>query len=78
MEYLTGDDDVKVDEHSDNTVTFKDYDHAQHGISEVIKGDGEKFIVVFWAKDGSDIDNSKLLKQLKDFNKDNDVNTISL
>lgn len=76
-DYLTPDDDFKIDKNSDNTVTFTDYDNAEHGVSEIIDCDGEQFIVVFWAKDSSNIDNKDLISQLNDFNKDNDVKAIA-
>ncbi len=75
-DYLTPDDDLKVDKNSDNTVNFTDYDHAQHGVAEVINVDGESFVVVFWAKDTSDVNNSDLMSKLNEFNKDNDVKVI--
>ena len=76
-EYIVGDDDMKVDVGSDNIAKFTDYDHATHGVSEVVKVDGKEYIVVAWAKDSSKIDNKDLLSQLKDFNKDNSVKAIA-
>lgn len=76
-DYLTPDDDFKFENNSDKTVNFTDYDHAQHGVSEVIKSDGEQFIVVFWAKDTSDVKTSDLISQLNEFNKNNEVEAIS-
>jgi hypothetical protein len=75
-DYLTPDDDFKIDKNSDNTVTFTDYDHAEHGVAEVVSVDGGEFIIVFWAKDGSNVDNSDLISQLNEFNKNNDVKPI--
>ena len=77
QDYLTVDDDMKIDKNSDNTVTFTDIDHAEHGVAEVIDCDGEQFIVVFFAKDTSDVKNSDLTSLLKDFNKDNDVDAVA-
>lgn len=76
-DYLTPDDDMKVDKNSDNTVKFTDYDHAQHGVGEVIDCDGTEFVVVFWAKDTSDVNDSDLVSQLNEFNKDNNVKAIA-
>ena len=76
-DYLTPDDDFKVDKNSDNTVNFTDYDHAQQGVAEVVDVDGEGFIVVFWAKDTSNVNTADLMSQLNDFNKDNDVEAIA-
>lgn len=72
-DYLFSDDDMKVDKNQDNTVNFTDYDHAQHGVGEMIKVDGEDFVVVCWAKDSSNIGNADLLSHLNEFNKDNNV-----
>lgn len=72
-DYLTPDDDLKIDQNSDNTVNFTDYDGAQHGVAEIIEVNGDSFVVVFWAKDTSNVDNSQLISQLNQFNKDNNV-----
>lgn len=76
-EYIVADDDMKIDVNSDNSVNFTDYDHATYGVSEVVKADGEEYIVVIWAKNSANIDNSKLISQLNDFNKDNNVKAIA-
>lgn len=76
-EYITPDDDLKLAKNSDNTANFTDYDHATHGVSEVIKADGEQFIVVSWAKDSSNIDMAKLMSAIQDFNKNNKVEAIA-
>ena len=76
-EYITPDDDLKLDINSDNTANFTDYDHSTHGVSEVVKNGNEEYIIVAWAKDSSNIDNTKLLSTLTDFNKNNNVKAIS-
>ena len=76
-EYIVTDDDMKIDVGSDNIATFTDYNHATHGVSEVIKVDGEEYIVAVWAKDSSNIDNKDLMSQLKDFNKDNSAKAVA-
>ena len=76
-EYIVADDDMKIDVNSENIANFTDYDHATHGVSEVVKKDGEEFIVAIWAKDSSSIDNSDLISQLNDFNKENNVSAIA-
>jgi hypothetical protein len=76
-EYITADDDLKLDINSDNTANFTDYDHATHGISEVIESGGEQYIVCVWAKDSSNMDNAKLISTLNDFNKNNDVKAVA-
>ncbi len=75
--YITADDDMKIDRNSDNTVNFTDCDHAEHGAAEVITVDGDEYIVVFWAKDTSDVSDSDLIFQLSEFNEDNDVKAVS-
>ena len=67
------DDDAQITKNSDNTATFKDFDDAEHGVTEVVQTGGEKYTVVFWAKDSSNINNADLMSKLTDFNKDNGV-----
>lgn len=76
-EYILPDDDLKLDVGSDHIAKFTDYDHATHGASEVINVNGEKYIVVAWAKDSSNMDSSKLVSVLNDFNKNNNVEAIA-
>ena len=76
-EYITSDDDLKIDMNPDNTANFTDHEHSTHGISEVIESGGEQYIVSVWAKDSSSTDNAKLLSTLNDFNKNNDVKAVS-
>ncbi|MBQ6512470.1 hypothetical protein [Methanobrevibacter sp.] len=76
-DYLTSDDDFKIDKNSDNTANFTDYDHAEHGVVEVVSIDGEDFVVVFWAKDTSNTNNSDLISLLNEFNKDNNVKAVA-
>lgn len=75
-DYLTPDDDMKIDKNPDNTFNFKDYDHVEHGVGEVIEYDGDSYTIVFWAKDSSHIINNDLISQLNKFNKDNAVKVI--
>ena len=76
-DYLTPDDDFKIDKNADNTANFTDIDHAQHGVVEVVNVDGEDFVIVFWAKDTSNVTNSDLISQLNEFDKDNNVKAIA-
>ncbi len=76
-DYLTPDDDMKVDKNADNTANFTDSDHAQHGVVEMVNIDGEDFVIVFWAKDSSNISNSDLISQLNEFNKENHLEAIA-
>ena len=77
FEYLTADDDMQITKNSDNTVIFKDFDHANHGVSEVIEVNGERFIVVFWTKNTSNVNDADLSSQLNQFNQDNNVSPIA-
>lgn len=76
-EYIVVDDDMKINKNTDNTANFTDLDHRTHGISEVVKLNGQDYVVVFWAKDSSNIDNAKLMSTLNDFNKDNNVSPVA-
>ena len=76
-EYTYGDDDMALNKSADNIASFKDYDHATHGVSEVVSQGGEQFVVVFWAKDTSSMDNAKLSSMLSDFNKNNNVSPVA-
>ena len=75
-EYITVDDDLKLDKNSDNIANFTDFEHGTHGLSEVFSQGGEEYIAVFWAKDSSNIDNKELNSLLNEFNKKNDVKAI--
>ena len=68
---------MKINENSDNTVNFTDIDHGEQGIAELIDCDGQQFIVVFWAKDTSDVKDSDLSSMLNEFNKENNVDAIA-
>lgn len=68
---------MKIEKNPDNTVNFTDYNHATKGISEIINANGEQFILVSWAKDSANIDMSKLMSTLNDFNKNNNVNAVA-
>ena len=76
-DYIVSGDDIKLDVGSDHIANFTDYDHAVHGVSEVVNVTGDQYIVVAWAKDSSNIDSAKLLSTLKDFNKNNKVEAIA-
>lgn len=76
-EYTVPDDDMKIDKNSDNTANFTDMDHATKGVCEIVKHNGEEYIVVCWAKDNSNLDFAKLISRLNGFNKDNNVNAIA-
>ncbi len=69
--------DSQVTKNQDNTASFTDYDDAEHGIIEVVQIGGEKYTVVFWAKDSSNTNNTNLMSKLNDFNKDNGVSPVA-
>ena len=76
-EYIVADEDLSIDVGSNHIANFTDYEHATHGVSEVVDVNGDQYIVVAWAKDSSNMDSAKLLSALKDFNKDNNVKAIA-
>jgi hypothetical protein len=76
-EYLTGDDDMKLTKNSDDIANFTDYDHSEVGVSEVVKKGGDEYVVVFFAKDSSNVSAADLMAKLTDFNKDNDVSAVA-
>ena len=76
-EYIVADEDLSIDVGSNHIANFTDYEHATHGVSEVVDVNGDQYIVVAWAKDSSNMDFAKLLSTLKDFNKDNNVKAIA-
>jgi hypothetical protein len=77
-EYITPDDDMKITKNHDNTISFTDYEHGEHGVAELIKDGSGEYIVVFFAKDTSDMKDSDLMSQLKEFNKENNVEATAL
>ena len=76
-EYLHSDEDYQVNKKSDNTASFKDYDNNEHGIVELIKKEGQEYIIVFWTKNNNNITNKDLKTQLKQFNKNNNATPIA-
>ena len=77
-DYLIDDEgNITVAKNPDKTVNFTDKDYAEHGIAELVICDGEQFVVVFWAKDISGINDSDLISELNQFNSDNNVKAIA-
>lgn len=76
-EYIHVDDDMKIVKNTDNTANFTDSEHATHGVVEVVDSNGQQYIVVIFAKDGSSTQNSDLISQLAQFNKDNQVKAVA-
>ena len=70
-------DDMKLTKNADNTASFTDYDDAEQGVVEVVQVGGQKYTVVFWAKDASNINTADLMAKLTDFNKDNGVSPVA-
>lgn len=75
-EYLVVDDDMQINKSADNTANFTDYDHAEHGVVEVVEMGGEQYVVVFFAKDSNNT-NADLMAKLTAFNKDNGVTPVA-
>ena len=77
-DYIVVDNDMKIAKNPDNTLNFTDLDHRTHGVSEVVKYNGEEFVIVLWAKDSTNLDTAKLLHTLQDFNKENNVTPVAI
>lgn len=77
QEYLFGDDDMKLVKNSDNMANFTDYDHSEVGVSEVVQSGGDQYVVVFFAKDSSNVTVADLMTKLTAFNKDNNVTPVA-
>ena len=76
-EYLHSDDDYQLKKEKDNTASFKDYDNNEHGIVELVKKDGQEYIIVFWTKNNNNLTNKELKAQLNQFNKNNNVTAMA-
>lgn len=76
-EYIQVDDDMRIDKNPDHTANFTDFDHATHGVVELVESNGQQYIVVAWAKNTSNVQNSELAQQLAQFNNDNQVKVVS-
>lgn len=76
-DYIKADDDMKINKNPDNTANFTDMDHSTHGVVEVVNSNGQQYIVVFFAKDSTNIQNKDLASQLTQFNNDNQVKAVA-
>lgn len=76
-EYIEVDDDMTINKNPDNTANFTDKDHATRGVVKVAESNGQQYIVVIFAKDGSNTQNNDLASQLTQFNNDNQVKIIA-
>lgn len=76
-DYIKVDDDMKIGKNPDNTANFTDLDHATHGVVELVEINGQQYIVVAWAKNSSNVQNSELAQQITQFNNDNQAKVIS-
>ena len=74
-DYLVADDDYQINKNSDNTANFTDSDHGTYGVVEVVEFDNEKFVIVFWTKNSADT--GKLMTQLTEFNKNNNLTPVA-
>ena len=75
-EYIYADDDLTLNKNSDNSANFTDMDHGTIGVSEVVKHNGEEYIVAIWAKSNTS-DYAKLTATLNEFNKANSVTPVA-
>ena len=66
-EYITADEDMKLAKNPDHTANFTDADHGTMGLSEVIDHNGEKHVVVFWAKNQSHMNMTQLKADMDKF-----------
>jgi hypothetical protein len=76
-EYLVVDDDMQITKNADGSANFTDYDHAEHGVAEVVQSGGDQYVVVFFAENSSNTTDADLMAQLTAFNKDNGVTPVA-
>lgn len=76
-DYLKVDEEYQLTKNPDNTANFTDLDHGNHGVVELVDVGGEKFVIVFWMKNSNNNDNTQLMSQLTDFNKNNNLSPIA-
>lgn len=76
-EYITADDDMKLTTNPDKTANFTDADHGTLGVSEVVDHNGQKHVIVFWAKNSSHKDLKQLKTDIDSFNKNNNLTPIA-
>jgi len=76
-EYITQDKDMKLSVNHDHSANFTDKLHGTHGISEVINEEGQKHVVVFWAKSSGETNMTKLNTAKDKFNEINNVTPIA-
>ena len=76
-QYIEHNDNIDITKNKDNTTSFKDAGHQEHGVLELVKIDGEQFVIVVFAKDHSKIEQSALVTILNNINKANDLTPIA-
>ena len=76
-EYITQDKDMKIIVNHDHSANFTDKLHGTHGISEVINEEGQKYVVVFWAKSSGETNMTQLKTVQDKFNEINNVTPIA-
>lgn len=76
-DYLTADDDLMLDKNSDYTANFTDTEYGMSGLSELVEHDGQKYVVVVWSVNSTEMDFGDVISTMDDFNKANDINPIS-
>ena len=74
-DYLTADDDYKIDKQADNTGNFTDLENGNYGTVELVEVDNEKYVIVFWTKNADELKEFKSM--LDEFNKENNIIAIA-
>jgi len=65
-----------LSQNKDGSYNFTDREYGEHGIVEVVSYAGESYIVVFWAKEYSNVHRSELHPVLINFNKINNLSIV--
>ena len=68
---------MNITKNNDSTGHFEDYNHGTHGVVELVKSEGNEFIVISFAKNSSNVKDSDLTKALTAFNKDNNLTPVA-
>ena len=68
---------MKISVNHDHSANFTDKLHGTHGISEVINEEGQKHVVVFWAKSSGETNMTQLNTAKDKFNEINNVTPIA-
>lgn len=75
-DYFNSSEYYKLSQNKDGSYNFTDREYGEHGIVEVVSYAGESYIVVFWAKEYSNVHRSELHPVLINFNKINNLSIV--